>query len=172
MKKNFLLIILFIGTNLFAQNNIKLKYYKDVMTDKEYIYSQEKLLCLETPQKGFILSVSYTLKKGKVSYNGINLFSQDIGNCVEHDKLIFLFEDDTKLELTSWQKFNCEGRSYFDYNADRLSKLTKRIKAIRFQNGHSFESVTRTFEKETDKTYFIDVQQAIDKQVYEVADKM
>lgn len=172
MKKIFLFIILFLVTNLFAQDNIKLKYYKDVMTDKEYVFSKEKLLCLETPKKGFILSVSYELKKGIVSYRGISIFSQNIGSCVENDKLIFLFEDDTKLELTSWQKFNCEGRSYFDFNADRLTKLTKRLKAIRFQNGRSFESVTITFEKETDKTYFIDVQQAIDKQVYEVVDKM
>lgn len=172
MKKILLISMLLIGINVFAQDNIKLKYHKDVMTEKEYVFSNEKILCLENPKKGFILKISYKFIKGKVKYSGINVFSQSIGSCVEHDKLIFLFEDDSKIELTSWNDFNCEGRSYFDFNGDRLFKLTKRIKAIRFQNGRSYDSVTVTLENEIDKTYFIDAQLAIDKQLYEVVDKM
>jgi hypothetical protein len=172
MKKLLLISMLFIGINLFAQENIKLKYYKDVMTEKEYVFSNEKILCLENPEKGFMLSILYDFKKGKVKYSGIKVFSHSIGSCLEHDKLIFLFEDDSKMELMSWNDFNCEGRSYFDFNGDRLIKLTKRIKAIRFQNGRSYESVTVTLENEIDKTYFIDAQLAIDKQLYEVVDKM
>ena len=52
-----------------------------------------------------------------------------------------------------------------------MEKLTKRIKAIRFQNGRTYDSSTITLENEKDKTYFIDVKQAIDKQVYEIVDK-
>jgi hypothetical protein len=172
MKKLLLFSILLLGINFYAQDNIKLKYYKDVMTEKEYVFSEEKILCLENPEKGFMLSVLYDIKKGKVKYSGIKVISHSIGSCVEHDKLIFLFEDDSKIELTSWNDFNCEGRSYFDFNGDRLNKFTKRVKAIRFQNGRSYESVTVALENEIDKTYFIDAQQAIDKQLYEVVDKI
>jgi hypothetical protein len=60
----------------------------------------------------------------------------------------------------------------FDLSGTKLNELTKRIKAVRFQNGRSFEEVTISLDKEKDKTFFIDVKRAIDKQVYEVIDKM
>jgi hypothetical protein len=171
--KNFLLLsILFIGLNVFAQDNVKMLYYKDIMTDKEYIYTKERVLCVEGEKKGFVVKPSFEIKKGIFSYSGITVKSVGIGNCVEKDDLIILFEDNTKISLKSWNKFNCDGTSYFDFNASELNNLTKRIKAIRFQNGRTFEALTVILEKETDKTFFIDVKQAIDKQVYVVVDKM
>jgi hypothetical protein len=36
-----------VGLNAFAQDNIKILYHEDVMTDKEYIYTNESLLSLD-----------------------------------------------------------------------------------------------------------------------------
>lgn len=172
MKKLLFLSILFISVNLFAQDNFKLKYYKDIMTEKEYLFSEQRILCVEDAKKGFVVNVSLGINKGVVNYKGISIKSAGIGSCVENDVLIILFEDSTKISLKSWNKFNCEGRSYFDLNGTELNNLTKRIKAIRFQNGRSYESLTVSLEKENDKAFFIDVKQALDKQVYEIVDKM
>ena len=172
MKKFLLLSILFFCSNVFSQDNVKMLYYKDIMTDKEYIYTKERILCLEGEKKGFVVKLSFEIKKGVFKYSGITVKSVGIGNCVENDDLIILFEDNTKITLKSWNKFNCDGKSYFDLNGSELNNLTKRIKAIRFQNGRTFESLTVLLEKENDKTYFIDGKQAIDKQLYTVVDKM
>lgn len=172
MKNILLLLILFISLNIFAQGNVKILYYNDIMTGKESIYTNESISYFETKKKGFIIKPSFTIKKGVFSYTGIIVQSVGIGTCLEKDELTILFEDNTKITLISWSKFNCEGSSSFDLNGSKLAKLTKRIKAIRFENGRSFESLTVQLKKEKDKTFFIDVKQAIDKQIYKEVDKM
>jgi hypothetical protein len=142
------------------------------MTDKEYIYTNESLLSLDGKKVGFIVKPSFKIKDGVFAYSGVFVESVGIGTCLEKDDLTFLFEDNTKITLKSHSKFNCKGISKFDLRGTELSKLTKRIKAVRFLNGRSFESLTIALEKEKDKTFFIDVKRAIDKQAYEVVDKM
>lgn len=172
MKKTVLISILFIGLNVFAQDNIKILYHEDIMTDKEYIYTNESLLSLDGKRKGFVVKPSFEIKKGVFTYSGIIVESVGIGTCLEKDDLTILFEDKTKITLKSWSKFNCKGISKFDLSGTELNRLTKRIKAVRFQNGRNFEALTLLVEKEKDKTFFIDVKRAIDKQAYEVIDKM
>ena len=172
MKKLQLGVILLFSVICFGQNNYKFQYYKDVMTDKEYILSKQKLWCLENKEKGFVVGLSWAFKKGVIVYEGINVKSVGIGNCVENDDLIILFDDDTKIALKSWNKFNCDGKSYFDLNGSQLKNLTKRIKAIRFQNGRDFSSSTFVVNKEEDKTFFIDAEKSLESQVYEVIDKL
>jgi hypothetical protein len=172
MKKTVLILILFIGLNAFAQNNVKILYHEDVMTDKEYIYTNESLLSLDGKKVGFIVKPSLEMKNEAFVYTGIFVESVGIGTCLEKDDLTILFEDSTKITLKSYSKFNCKGISKFDLSDTELNKLTKRIKAVRFLNGRSFEELTILVEKEKDKTFFIDVKRAIDKQVYEVVDEM
>jgi hypothetical protein len=172
MKKLVLISILFIVVNVFAQNNVKILYHEDVMTDKEYIYTNESLLSLEGKKVGFIVKPSFEIKNGVFEYSGIIVESTGIGTCLQKDDLTILFEDSTKITLKSYSKFNCKGISKFDLSGTELNKLTKRIKAVRFLNGRSFESLTILLEKEKDKTFFIDVKRAIDKQAYEVVDEM
>lgn len=172
MRKLVLGAILLFSVMSFGQNNYKFQYYKDIMTDKEYILSKQKLWCVENKEKAFVVSLSWAFKKGVITYEGINVKSVGIGNCVENDDLIILFDDDTKITLKSWNKFNCEGKSYFDLNGSQLKGLTKSVKAIRFQNGRDFSSLTFTLIKDEDKTFFIDAQKSLDSQVYEVIDKL
>jgi hypothetical protein len=172
MKRILLISILFIGLNAFAQDNVKILYHKDIMTDEEYIYTNDSLLSLDGKKEGFIVKPSFEIKNGVFAYSGIIVESVGIGTCLEKDDLTLLFEDNTKITLKSHSKFNCKGISQFDLGGTELNKLTKRIKAVRFLNGRSFESLTILLEKEKDKTFFIDVKRAIDKQEYEVVDKM
>jgi hypothetical protein len=38
----------------------------------------------------------------------------------EYPPVIFLFDDDTKITITSWNKFNCDGKAYFTLSEDDL----------------------------------------------------
>jgi hypothetical protein len=68
---------------------------------------------------------TFTIKNGVFAYSGIMINSFGIGTRIEKDELTFLFEDNTKVSLLSWNKFNCKGASYFDLNASELSNLNK-----------------------------------------------
>ena len=173
MKKLITSLLLLISLSVFSQqDNYKLLYYKDIMTDKEYVFSREKIQCFEDVKKGFIVGISWKYDKNKIIYSGLTVVSAGIGACVEKDDLIILFEDDTKISLKSWNDFNCKGRSYFDLYGTELNNLTKKIKAIRFQNGRDYSSYTFNLIKETDKTFFIDAKASLDKQTFEKVDKM
>jgi hypothetical protein len=166
MKNILLLSILFFSIPIFAQDKIKILYHKDIMTDTESIFTQASISS-ENQKKGFFIKPTFSIKNGVFAYSGLFIKSFGLGTCLEKDELTILFEDSTKINLISWSKFNCNGESYFDLDGSNLKNLTKRIKAIRFQNGKSFEALTLKLENENDKTFFIHVQQAIDKQVYE-----
>jgi hypothetical protein len=89
--------------------------------------------------------------------NGFICKNVNIGSCDENDTLIFLFEDDSKMTLTAWNKFNCEGNAYFDFTADQLALLsTKKTNTIRFTNGRTYESLTYNL-KDAEKDYFVRV---------------
>jgi hypothetical protein len=136
----------------------------DKMTDKAYAFSSKGLMCSEDGDKGFFITADFQFKNGKVIYNGLSLKSAKIGNCVEKSNLIFLFEDDTKFQLTAWNDFNCDGKSWFDYGGRSFDKLVhKKIKAIRFQNGRTFDSYTYPLT-DSDKLYFLEVGTAVAEQ--------
>lgn len=166
MKNILLLTILFFSIQVFAQDKIKILYHKDIMTDKESIFTPASISS-ENQKKGFFIKPTFSIENGVFAYSGLFIKSFGLGTCLQKDDLTILFEDNTKITLISWSKFNCKGASYFDLDGSELKNLTKRIKAIRFQNGRTFEALTLKLENENDKTFFIHVQQAIDKQVYE-----
>ncbi len=142
-------------------------YEKDIMTDKEYVYFSEGLICSEDGKIGFVLDVSLKIEKGSVRYRGLRVKSVGIGSCNENDQLILLFDDDTKVALTSWNDFNCDGNSYFDlYSKEFDSINTKKIKAIRFVNGRSYDSYTYQL-KTNEQEYFIRASNLINEYILE-----
>jgi|688.fasta_scaffold1069633_1 hypothetical protein len=171
MKKLLLGALLLLSTLSFSQNNLKLNYEKDVMNDKEYIFLSERLLCSEDGKIGFSITPMFKIIGGVISYNSTSVKSVGIGHCMENDEIIFLFEDDTKLVLKSWQKFNCDGKSYFDLRGNELVNLNKRIKAIRLTNGYKYESYTYILKTENEKNYFVYVNQLLVSQKYEIKNK-
>jgi len=172
MKNSFFILSFFLSINCIGQsdttkeNKKSLPYYiqvcKDVMTDKELVWGSKIILCSEDGKKGFSIRVSFEKKKDEVKYQGLTVISAGIGNCMEKDELIFLFEDDSKYSLKSWQDFNCAGKSYFDLYGKFFDEFnSKKIKAIRLTNGRSYESYTYK-PTSTEASYFIEVKQALD----------
>jgi len=158
MKNLLLNFVLLISLSAFSQTTTPyvIEHCKDKMTDVEYYFAQRKLICANPEKtKGFTITPNFKTEKGSVKDNGFLCKNVNIGSCDENDTLILLFEDDSKLTLTAWNKFNCEGNVYFDFTESQLLELsTKKVNTIRFSNGRSYESLTVTL-KEDQKNYFV-----------------
>jgi hypothetical protein len=160
MKKLLLNLALLISLSAFSQTSkpFTIEHCKDKMTDKEYYFPEKKLICANVEKtKGFTISPNFKADNGTMSNAGFICKNVNIGSCDENDSLIILFEDQSKITLNSWNKFNCDGNAYFDFTDSELEQLsTKKVNTIRFTNGRSFESLTITLKQEQ-KDYFIRV---------------
>lgn len=169
MKRLILGALLLLSTFSIGQNNLKLFYTKDIMTDKEYVMPSENLLCSENGKQGFLIKPVFDISKsGTIKYTGLIVQSAGIGGCMENDDIIFLFEDGTKVSSKSWNDFNCKGMSYFDFYQKLLPDLNKKIKAIRLTNGRSYDSYTYELKTDAEKNYFIYMNQLLTNQKYEI----
>ena len=148
-------------SNPTSVNPIEFIYEKDEFTDKEYLFVKKNLLVTNDGKKGFSLYPSFEKKDGIWVYDGIYGVST-VGNCFENDKIFILFEDGTKIEMTSWRDFNCDGDLGFDISASMREKLSKPIKGIKFQNGRDYSSFEKMFTLANDKNYFVNVFSALD----------
>jgi len=158
MKKLLVALVLLMSVSAFSQKKLPfvIEHCKDKMTETEYYFTQKKLICAN-PQKtkGFTISPNFKSENGVVVNNGLICSNVNIGNCDENDSLIFLFENDTKISISSWNKFNCEGNAYFNLTESELAELsTKKINTIRFTNGRSYDTFTQTLKLDQ-KDYFI-----------------
>ena len=170
MKKTIstLVAILFIALNCISQkvsNNgdYEIHICKDKMTDKEYAFGNKYLMCSDDEKIGFTVYVSWKKEGKDVSYRGLSVTSAGIGGCVENCKLIILFEDETKVTLESWNDFNCKGTSYFDLRSKEFDNFnSKKVTAIRFTNGRSYESYTYKLKPE-EQSFFIEAKEALSK---------
>ena len=158
MKKLLMNLVLLVSLGAFSQTTTPfvIEHCKDKMTDIEYYFSQKSLICANIEKtKGFIIMPNFKAVNGQMINNGFLCENINIGNCDENDTLIILFEDETKITLSSWNKFNCDGNAYFKFTDEQLIELsTKKVATIRFTNGYSFDSLTVTL-KEDQKNYFI-----------------
>jgi hypothetical protein len=150
MKKTIIsaLVLLSISTYSQIKKTFIIEHCKDNMTDKEYYFSKKKLICSNAEKtKGFTIYPSFKKVDNDLEQNGLILSNVNIGNCDENDQLIFLFDDDSKIILTSWNKFNCDGNAYFNISDQQFDSLTnKLIKTIRFVNGYKYETFTHSLE--------------------------
>ena len=167
-SKAFFVVLLFFSSILFAQqksdttkeNKRLLPYYIetciDKMTDKPQAHGSKYLMCTDGKEKAFAVSFIWTYNGEEVSYFGINVYSQGIGNCVESSILILLFEDDTKLQLSAWNAFNCDGSSFMDWKGRQFDKIvSQKVKTIRFQNGRTMDSYTYDLSPD-EQSYFME----------------
>lgn len=138
----------------------------DDMEDKSYYYPSRSIVIIdETKKQGIRLSAFINSKTETLKLDDLELKMVGIGSCVENNILIIKFEDETKIELKSWNDFNCEGNAWFDIDKgeDDIVRLleTKRISKIRVQNGRSYESFTAEVSPD-DADYFMQLIYAID----------
>jgi hypothetical protein len=168
MKKSITMLCALMIVCLFANSQTKkdsiysIETCQDKMTDKFYAFGSKSLLCSEDNKTGLLIRVSWNYKgEGEPEYAGLTCTSYKIGACVENSTLIFLFDDDTKFKMAAWNKFNCEGNNYFDLRHKDFNSINeKKVVAIRFDNGRSFESYTYKL-KGKEQEFFIEAADAI-----------
>jgi hypothetical protein len=136
----------------------------DDMNDKIYYYPSKTLIC-QDKAIGVGFSVSFSIKgntDNEIEINGISV--KVIGlECVEKTELLFLFEDNSKLSITSWNEFNCKGNAWYQLSSKQISELsTKEIKKIRVTNGRNYKSYTHEIEND-DKNYFLGLSKCIEE---------
>lgn len=86
--------------------------------------------------------------------------------CNERDKMIILFDNGEKLNLTSWNKFNCNATGYYKLSKKDLKLIkTTPMETVRVTNGRTHESVTVDVPDNL-KRYFIQVYKSYESGVY------
>jgi hypothetical protein len=146
-------------------NSYRIEMCIDKMTDEPLAKGSKVLVCSKTPEIGFILKINWIVVNDKPFYNGITIKSFGVGTCVENSVLFFLFEDESKFTVESWNRYNCEGVSTMDLFGKYLFEITqKKVKALRFQNGRNHENYTYDVP-ELDQSFFLEVAQALNNQV-------
>lgn len=157
MKKTIIsaLVLLSVSTYSQIKKPFIVQHCIDNMTDKEYYFSSKKLICANPEKtKGFTITPNFKKVDNELEENGLIVLNVNYGNCNEKDLLIFLFDDDSKIILNSWNKFNCDG-AYFDMSDEQFNSLsTKLIKNIRFVNGYKYETFTHSLEI-SQKDFFV-----------------
>jgi hypothetical protein len=109
----------------------------------------------EDKSKGFRITPHFVTAKGSLHLGNLIVTFAGLENCNENNKLIILFEGGEKLQLVSWNKFNCKGTAYFSVLPKYKKKLmTLPIEKVRITNGRSYKSYTNEIEY---KNYFIDL---------------
>jgi hypothetical protein len=153
MRKFLGVYLLLIATTLSAQKNKP----TPKPTIKPFIYTintcidstgntisakgSSLLTCNHTGKKGFTIDVTWKVEKNNISFSGLRVKTMNLGNCLEKDVLVFTFEDNTQLTLNAWNEPNCDGNAIFDLDGTNYKEYSnKRIIAIRFQNGRTFET--------------------------------
>lgn len=149
-------------SNPTSVNPIEFIYEKDEFTDKEYLFVKKNLVVSNDGKKGILLYPSFKKINGTWTYNGLSGVST-VGNCFENDQIFILFEDGTKMDMTSWRDFNCKGDIGFDLYAKMRDNLSKPIKGIKFQNGRDYSSFEKMLTEPNDKNYFVNVFNALDE---------
>jgi hypothetical protein len=155
MKK--LLFLLIITQSVFAQvkkDSVYVVTHIDEMDNTKYTYANRDLIVNnESITKGFIIT-PHISDEMRIEFT-ILVITAGFGGCSENDELIILFKDGENIIKKSWNKFNCQGESYFNFNEQEYKKLqTTEISKIRMTNGRDFESYTGTV-KLKDQRYFI-----------------
>jgi hypothetical protein len=160
MKKTICSFVVMLSITINAQKqNVEpyvIKHCIDKMTDKEYYIPKKDFVASNANKtKGVIISPNFEMENGSLVLNQLLCTVLNIGNCKEKDELIVLFTDDTKITLTSYNKFNCDGYAFYSLSSDDRQLLSsKKISAIRFIDSRSFESLNYKLQ-ETEKDYFM-----------------
>ena len=172
MKKTIILISsLILSFNAYTQTKTKkdvdsvyiLKSIDD-MTDKTYYFPTFKIpLINKTENQGLGISAFIDEKEydNSIYIKDLDVKSINVGGCVEKSEIIFLFEDGSKINLISWNKFNCNGNSWFEIgDSDAEVLATKELRKVKFINGRSYDSFTLEVPANR-RRYFIQLYDAV-----------
>lgn len=132
----------------------------DKMSDQTHIIvSRYMIVANNTKTTGFKLK---PFINENYSINTIYVKMVNIGGCNKNDEIIILFENNEKIKIKSWNKFNCDGEAYFNLTkSDVILLKSQPILKIRMMNGYTYDSFTGDLDND-DKNYFIDIFQLVD----------
>lgn len=136
MKKILVIMVYFTTFFVNAQSDVFIvNHIVDKLTKEESFFPEKKLV-IQDKYKGLYIipSLNYT---GKELILESLLVGSNVGSmCVEKSTLYILLDNDRVIKLSSWNKFNCDGISYFDVPKDESKYLSEsNIKLVRFVNG-------------------------------------
>ena len=157
MKKIFLTTIVACITLLArAQDGLHIIEDCTDLSGKCYVYASHTFVVANSEKnKGFKLDLDFDRKDGELKVTGFLAKLVNIGTCGEKNELILLFEDDTRMTLVSWNKWNCEGDAWYNLSQSQVETLaTKKVMKAQMKNGYSFESYVNSIEPEF-QSYFI-----------------
>jgi hypothetical protein len=175
MIKKILLSSLILSTGIAFSQKITTSAKKEVdsvyivksvddMTDKTYYFPTFKIpLINKAENQGLGISAFIDEKEydNTIYIKDLDVKSINVGGCVEKSEIIFLFEDGSKINLISWNKFNCDGNSWFEIpESDSEILSTKELKKVKFINGRSYDSFTLEVPANR-KRYFIQLYDAV-----------
>lgn len=160
--------------NLAAQENQKndsLHLVKaiDEMDGKTYYYTSKRIVLTDdNSQKGFSVELSLSgANDNAVKPDGIMVKMAGMG-CCENSTIIFLLDNEEKISLKSWNKFNCNGNAWFKITPKQIQSLqSNKVLKIKVENGHNFQSLTKETE-EWQQDYFQRVGLLLKDKVFEI----
>jgi hypothetical protein len=166
MKKLFFTLLILISFNTFSQTTIDsafVYYWQDELEgDKYFSPNYDMIVANKEKTKGAKIS-AHINQKGQLSFITAKLIG--LGNCVENNEMIILFENEEKISLKSWNDFNCKGNAYFYVTKTQLELLRNQpMKTIRVRNGSNYESVTSS--EFGNPSYYMDIIHCIDNQSF------
>ena len=156
-----LVLLQFLAVAAFGQ--ITIKNSVDEMTDEVSYYPSERLIVAnEEKTRGFTMEAYLDVKKDDIYVKAFTVNLVDLGSCNESNTLIILFEDGTKINLSSIGDFECRDYTFFIFTdkQEAIAK-SKKIKKVRFQNGYTFDEFTGVSSNES---FFIELYNAIEVQ--------
>ncbi|HNX37509.1 MAG TPA: hypothetical protein PKI15_04045 [Candidatus Cloacimonadota bacterium] len=132
----------------------------DEMDGKTTIYPSKSIFCVnENETIGFKIC---PFIEPDFSIKDLYVKMFNIGNCAENNELILLLDDGSRIIIKSWNKFNCDGVTYFRLNQKDKSLLrTRKIIKAKVTNGYSFDSFTGEVDS-NQQDYFIKIAKMLD----------
>jgi len=134
MKTSIVLFFILLTTSLYSQDCDKwVKYHEDKVGGTGYYVNKESIIITDDNTTGFNITVMETNKSVIFSITAIGA-----GRCIdEKSKVQILFTDDTRIEMLTNNKFNCENSAVVymlnlfgrKWEYEQLS--TKNIKTMR-----------------------------------------
>lgn len=167
MKKTIIILSL-IATAFKSNSQTKDSIYVcyDTMTEEYKAITPYYILDVNKEKtKALRVEVMLNYEDGGIKYNGLCTRAIGIGNCVEKDRIIIMFADGTKYTSISWSGFDCDGYSFYDLKGEDEALINKKITAIMFINGRSYDNYKFNVS-DADANYFQKVFKAIANKKY------
>ena len=168
-----IVLVLFFCINIYPQEEVTsepqeervpsdlLYRYVDEFEGTQSVFPRERFVGYKDGgdeySEGLTIQMSFDYESNIIVPSILIVNVTGAGNCIDKgSKLQFLLSDKSRIELISWNDFNCDGKSYFNLNKRNIKKLKEfELIGVKFVNSRKYQSITsRSALKDKDKWYF------------------